>query len=99
MVSAGDGPRRGAAPTWIPIFYAVAMGVSGLGSLVFGRWADRAGLVVLVPLTAASALVAPLVFLGGSTTALIGVALWGVGMGVHEVPTCSAPSCSSASAR
>lgn len=72
------------SPTWIPIFYAVAMGVSGLGSLLFGRWFDRAGLIVLVPLTAVSALFAPLVFLGGFNLALLGVALWGIGMGVHE---------------
>lgn len=70
--------------TWIPIFYAVAMGVSGLGSLAFGRLFDRIGIGVLVPLTVAAALFAPLVFLGGFALALVGVALWGVGMGVHE---------------
>ncbi len=77
----------------IPIFYAVAMGVSGAGSLVFGRLFDRAGLVVLVPLTIVSALFAPLVFLGGFFPALVGVSLWGLGMGVHEsiVPAAVAP--------
>lgn len=68
----------------IPVFYAVAMGVSGLGSLLFGRLFDRIGLSILVPLTLASALFAPLVFLGGFWPALIGMALWGLGMGVHE---------------
>jgi MFS family permease len=77
----------------VPIFYAVAMGVSGLGSLVFGRLFDRVGIGILVPLTLVSALFAPLVFLGGFWTALIGVSLWGVGMGVHEsiVPAAVAP--------
>jgi len=70
--------------TWVPIFYAIAMGVSGLGSLVFGRLFDRVGISVLVPLTVVSALFAPLVFLGGFAAALVGAALWGLGMGVHE---------------
>jgi MFS family permease len=69
---------------WVPIFYAVAMGVSGTGSLVSGRLFDRLGIVVLVPLTIVSALFAPLVFLGGFWAALVGIALWGLGMGVHE---------------
>ncbi len=70
--------------TLIPVFYAVAMGISGLGSLVAGRLFDRLGIVVLIPLTLVSALFAPLVFLGGLWAALLGVALWGLGMGVHE---------------
>ncbi len=70
--------------TWIPIFYSVAMAVSGIGSLVFGRLFDRFGISVLIPLTVLSALFAPLVFLGGFWLALIGAAVWGLGMGVHE---------------
>ncbi|TMB52864.1 MAG: MFS transporter [Chloroflexi bacterium] len=66
------------------IFYAVAMGTSGLGSLLFGRLFDRSGIVVLVPLTAVTALFAPLAFLGNGTTAFLGTILWGVGLGVHE---------------
>src|SRR5262249_19851807 len=50
--------------TWIPIFYAVAMGISGLGSLVFGHWFDRVGVWILIPLTLISAAATPLVFLG-----------------------------------
>ncbi len=70
--------------TLIPVFYAVAMGVGGIGSLVFGRLFDRFGISVLIPLTIISALFAPLVFLGGFWAALIGVVLWGLGIGVHE---------------
>lgn len=70
--------------TWVPIFYAIAMGVSGVGSLVFGRLFDRVGIVVLIPLTLVSLLFAPLVFLGGFGLSLVGTALWGLGMGVHE---------------
>jgi MFS family permease len=68
----------------VPVFYAVAMGTSGLGSLLFGRMFDRRGIVVLVPLTAVTALFAPLAFLGNGTAAFFGTILWGVGLGVHE---------------
>lgn len=73
-----------AANTWIPIFYSIAMAVSGTGSLVFGKLSDRFGIAVLVPLTVISAAFAPLVFLGGFWMAIIGAAVWGLGMGVHE---------------
>jgi len=68
----------------VPVFYAVAMGTSGLGSLLFGRMFDRRGIVVLVPLTAVTALFAPLALLGNGTAAFFGTILWGVGLGVHE---------------
>lgn len=70
--------------SWIPILYSIAMAVSGAGSLLFGRLFDRVGFGVLVPLTIVSALFAPLVFFGGFWTAVLGAALWGLGMGVHE---------------
>jgi MFS family permease len=70
--------------TWVPVFYSVAMAVSGIGSLLFGHLFDRVGIWILVPLTLIAAASAPLVFLGGFRLALIGSALWGLGMGVHE---------------
>jgi MFS family permease len=78
---------------FIPVFYSVAMAVSGAGSLVFGRLFDKFGFAVLIVLTFVSALFAPLAFLGGFWGALIGVALWGLGMGVHEsiIPAAVAP--------
>jgi MFS family permease len=77
----------------VPVTYAIAMGVSGTGSLIFGRLFDRFGILILVPLTVLSALFAPLVFLGGFCPALLGAALWGLGMGVHEsiIPAAVAP--------
>ncbi len=79
--------------TLVPVFYAVAMAVSGTGSLVFGRLFDRAGIGVLIPLTVIAAAFAPLVFLGGFWASLVGVSLWGLGMGVHEsiIPAAVAP--------
>lgn len=78
---------------WIAIFYSVAMAVSGTGSLLLGRLFDRLGFTVLIALTVLSALFAPLVFLGGFWIALLGAALWGLGMGVHEsiIPAAVAP--------
>jgi predicted MFS family arabinose efflux permease len=76
-----------------PVFYAAAMAISGTGSLVFGRLFDRHGIGVLVPLTLLAAAYAPLAFLGGFWASLIGVCLWGLGMGVHEsiIPAAVAP--------
>jgi MFS family permease len=77
----------------IAVFYAVAMAVSGGGSLFFGRLFDRFGFAVLTGLTLLSALFAPLVFLGGFWGSLAGAAVWGLGMGVHEsiIPAAVAP--------
>ena len=80
-----------------PLFYAAAMAVSGAGSVVFGRMFDRHGITVLIPLTLVSAAYAPLAFLGGFWPSLVGICLWGLGMGVHEsiIPAAVAPMVSS----
>ena len=77
----------------VPVFYAVAMAVSGIGSLIFGRLFDHVGIGILIPLTVTAAAYAPLVFLGGLWTGIAGVALWGLGMGVQEsiIPAAVAP--------
>jgi len=69
---------------WIPVFYAVAMGVDAIAALIFGRIFDRIGLPTLILAVIPSALFAPLVFMGGFHAALAGMALWGVGMGAQE---------------
>jgi MFS family permease len=76
-----------------PVFYSVAMAVSGAGSLILGRIFDKTGISVLIPLTIVSAAYAPLVFLGGFWAVLAGSALWGLGMGVQEslIPAAVAP--------
>jgi MFS family permease len=86
--------RTGAVPgESIAVFYAIAMAVSGMGSLTLGRLFDRFGFIVLIVLTMVSALFAPLVFLGNYWVALVGAAVWGLGMGVHEsiIPAAIAP--------
>ena len=54
---------------------------------------DRAGIVVLIPLTVVAAAYAPLAVLGGFWARLVGVSLWGLGRGVHEsiIPATVAP--------
>ena len=71
-------------PAWIPVLYAVAMGVDALAAILFGRWFDRIGLAALIAAALLSALFAPLVFAGGAALAVLGMALWGVGMGAQE---------------
>ncbi len=69
---------------WIPVLYAVAMGVDALAALLFGRWFDQRGLVILALAALLSAFFAPLVFWGGFYAALAGMVLWGIGMGAQE---------------
>ncbi|MGH2406540.1 MAG: MFS transporter [Candidatus Limnocylindrales bacterium] len=72
------------APAFVPVSYALAMGAGGAGALLAGRWYDRGGIRVLVPLTLLGALVVPLALLGSAPLALLGVVLWGVILSVHE---------------
>ncbi len=69
---------------WIPVFYAVAMGVDAVSALLFGRFFDRRGIPILIIAVLLSVSFAPLVFLGSFYPSLIGMALWGVGMGAQE---------------
>ena len=73
-----------ASDNWIPVFYAIAMGIDALAALIFGRLFDRKGVSILIFAVLASSLFAPLVFLGGFYPALFGIALWGLGMGAQE---------------
>lgn len=73
-----------ASDTWIPLFYALAMGVDAIAALFFGYLFDRNGISILIIASLISMLFAPLVFLGNFSLAIIGVALWGIGMGAQE---------------
>ena len=69
---------------WIPILYAVAMAVDGLGALALGSLFDRIGIWSMVFATIVSAAAAPLVFLGNFPLAVIGMACWGLGTGAQD---------------
>jgi predicted MFS family arabinose efflux permease len=64
----------------IPVFYAVAMASSAFASIPLGRIFDRFGPNISLFAFLISAAAAPLVFLGTSVSALIGMILWGIGM-------------------
>lgn len=73
-----------ASEGWIPVFYMVAMGVDAVAALVCGRLFDRLGFPVLGGVALVSCLFAPLVFLGNFRVAMLGMVLWGIGMGAQE---------------
>jgi MFS family permease len=72
------------SPAWIPVLYAVAMAADAIAALALGRLFDRIGLATMILATLGSLLAAPLAFLGGPAAAVVGMALWGVGMGAQE---------------
>lgn len=72
------------SPAFIPVFYAIAMGVEGLSALAAGKLFDRLGLPVLVAGVLLAAASTPLVFFGSSAAALAGMAFWGAGMGALQ---------------
>lgn len=77
--------RTHVAPeTWVPLFYAAAMGVDALAALAFGRLFDRFGIPVLMLAAILSAASAPLAYFGGRAAVMAGMALWGAGMGAQE---------------
>lgn len=69
---------------WIPVLYAIAMGVDAISALFFGHLFDRVGLSALIVVSLISSFFAPLVFFGGFNLALLGMVLWGIGMGAQE---------------
>ena len=71
------------APVIVPVLYAVAMGATGVGALIFGRLFDKIGFAVLIPAILIAAVTPPLVFFGGETEAIIGTLCWGVALGVE----------------
>ncbi|MCB8933984.1 MAG: hypothetical protein KIS95_01625 [Anaerolineae bacterium] len=67
----------------IPVYYARTMGVNTPAAIVFGRWFDKRGLSALIVVAIIAAFLAPLVFWCGAA-ALLGMILWGIGMGGQE---------------
>jgi MFS family permease len=69
---------------WIPIFFSISMGSAGISALIFGHLYDRYDMPVLIFVTALASLFVPLVFLDGFYFVLIGMILWGIGIGAQE---------------
>ena len=72
------------SPDVIPLFYSLAMAVGAITALVFGKLYDKKGLPIVLLAFFLSALFAPFVFLGTFWFVLIGMVLWGLGMGAQD---------------
>lgn len=69
----------------LPLLYAGAMLVDAASAMVFGLMYDKKGVRALILSTALSAPFAILIFGAKSNAALlIGIAMWGIGMGAQE---------------
>lgn len=68
----------------IPVFYSVAMVTGAITPLIFGKLLDKMGLAIVLLAFLLGALFAPCVFLGGFSLALVGMILWGLGLGAQD---------------
>ena len=68
----------------IPVFYSAAMVTGAFASLIFGKLLDKFGLPIVLLAFFLAALFAPCVFLGGFSLALMGMILWGLGLGAQD---------------
>ena len=72
------------ATSLIPVFYAVAMAMGAVSAYLFGKMYDTLGVRMIVIAFALSAFFAPLVFLDKNWLALVGMLLWGIGLGAQD---------------
>jgi MFS family permease len=71
--------------TYIPLLYALAMGVDAIAALIFGYYFDKKGIVSLIWAIGITLFMAPVFFLSTHLVGMIlGVILWGIGMGAQE---------------
>lgn len=71
--------------TYIPLLYSLAMGVDAVAALVFGSLFDKFGIRALQISTFIAAFAVPVFFLfDGIWAIIVGVVLWGIGMGAQE---------------
>jgi MFS family permease len=68
----------------IPIMYAIAMGVDGVAALIVGKTYDRIGFISLLAIPLLTLPIPFLAFSHSYSLVLIGMALWGVVMGIQE---------------
>ena len=68
----------------IPVFYAAAMATGAIASLILGKLLDKMGLPILLLAFGMPAFFAPCVFLRAATLGLVGMILWGIGMGAQD---------------
>lgn len=76
--------RNLVSETWIPILYAIAMAANGLAALFLGRLYDQKGISILIYVALASAFMAPFAFSHSFAVIVLGMILWGMGMGALD---------------
>lgn len=69
---------------WIPAFFSIAMTAGSLAAIIFGWLYDSKGLSILIFVTMISSFFAPFVFFNGFYSSLVGMVLWGIGIGSQE---------------
>lgn len=72
------------ASYWIAVLYALANAVSAAAAIGWGWAADRWGTWVLPSSLAIAAVAAPFLFVGGAPSLVLGLVLWGIGLGAIE---------------
>lgn len=68
----------------IPLLYALAMGVDAIAALILGILYDKQGMKVVLFSILISLASVPLIFLSGLSGIIVGIILWGIGMGAQE---------------
>lgn len=68
----------------IPVFYSIAMGIDGIVAPLFGCLFDKKGISVFIFAVALSLPSVVLVYSGNILFAVMGMVLWGIGMGAQE---------------
>lgn len=74
----------GVTDGWIPVMYAMAMAANALAALLLGRLYDSVGIWPLVVTSVAVPFFVPLIFSIDLFTVVIGMMLYGVGLGAQE---------------
>lgn len=71
--------------TYIPLLYALAMGVDAIAALLFGHLYDKKGILSLALSVTISIGISPVFFLLDGVFAIVfGIFLWGISMGAQE---------------
>ncbi len=70
---------------YVPLLYALAMGIDAIAALIFGHLYDKKGILSLQIAIGITLFISPVLFLlEGVSVLIIGVILWGIGMGAQE---------------
>ena len=70
---------------YVPLLYALAMGIDAIAALIFGHLYDKKGILSLQIAIGFTLFISPVFFLlEGTLVLVIGVILWGIGMGAQE---------------